>query len=259
LVEADPTRITQVFANLLNNAAKYTAPGGNINVRLERAEHEAMVTVRDSGVGIAPDLLPKIFEMFVQGDNVVEDAKNGLGLGLTLARDIVAIHGGTIEAKSNGAAQGSEFTVRLPLSAKQNVPAPASVRPGSESPKESKRVLIVDDNRNQARTLARLLEAMGHQATVAYDGPDALELAGEFNPDVALIDIGLPGMSGYEVARRLREQREFRDLVLVAQTGWGREEDRQRAMEAGFNYHLVKPIERDTFREILARPKNVSS
>lgn len=256
LIHADPTRMAQVFANLLNNAAKYTAPRGRINVRVECAGNEAVVTVRDTGIGIAPDLLPQIFDMFVQGDNrVVEDMQSGLGLGLTLARDIVAAHGGKIEAKSKGAAQGSEFIVRLPLSDNQVVPARASVRPRPEPPRESKRVLIVDDNRNQARTLARLLEAMGHEATVAYDGATALERAAEFHPDVALIDIGLPGMSGYDVARRLREQPEFREAVLVAQTGWGREEDRKRATEAGFNYHLIKPIDREVFREILARPR----
>jgi PAS domain S-box-containing protein len=259
LVDADPTRMVQVFANLLNNAAKYTAPGGKINVRLERAADQALVTVRDTGIGIAADLLPKIFDMFVQGENVIEDTNNGLGLGLTLARDIVDIHGGKIEVKSKGPAEGSEFTVHLPLSNKERMPAPASGRPSSEAPTDGKRVLIVDDNRNQARTLARLLDAMGHEATVAYDGAAALELAADFRPDVALIDIGLPGMSGYDVARRLREQPTFREVLLVAQTGWGREEDRQRAIEAGFDYHLVKPIDRDMFREILARPKTISS
>ena len=254
LIYADPIRMAQVFANLLNNAAKYTAQGGRIEVRVERADKEALVTVRDSGIGISPDLLPQIFDMFVQGDNPLGDRQSGLGLGLTLARDIVDAHGGKIEARSKGPAQGSEFIVRLPVSDNQVAPARASVRPSSEPPRKRKRILIVDDNRNQARTLARLLEAMGHEAAVAYDGSTALPLAAEFHPDVALVDIGLPGMSGYEVARRMREQPQFRDVLLVAQTGWGRDEDRQRASEAGFNYHLVKPIDREVFREILARP-----
>jgi CheY-like chemotaxis protein/two-component sensor histidine kinase len=256
---ADPTRIAQVFANLLNNAAKYTAPGGRINVRLECSDNQAVVAVRDNGVGIAPEVLPQIFDMFVQGDKPPGDTQSGLGLGLTLARDIVNAHGGKIEATSQGRGQGSKFIVRLPLSDNQVATVQTALRLRSESQLPRQRVLIVDDNRNQARTLARLLEALGHKAAVAYDGSTALELAAEFAPDVALIDIGLPGMNGYDVARSLRAQPQFRDVLLVAQTGWGREEDRRRAVEAGFHYHLVKPIDREVFREILARPKKIAS
>jgi CheY-like chemotaxis protein len=213
--------------------------------------------VRDSGVGIAPELMPKIFDMFVQGDGIAERAHGGLGLGLTLARDIVEFHGGSIEAMSEGAGRGSEFLVSLPLS---EVPLSTAVMSADNPPKimvpqarSQMRVVVIDDNKNQASSLQRLLQAMGYDVRVAYDGASAMKLLTNFVPDFALIDLGLPRINGYELARWLREQAQFRNVILVAQTGWGREEDRQRAREAGFEHHLVKPIDPQRLAEILAQ------
>ena len=254
-LDADPTRLSQVFSNLINNAAKYTDAGGRIRINVERDDNQAVITVRDTGIGIPVDLLPKMFDMFVQGDGT-DRAQGGLGLGLTLARDIVQIHGGSIEAKSAGHHKGSEFIVRLPLADRFPEAENIDAEPGNDAfaaGRRPKRILVVEDNKNQAQTLARLLQLMGHEVRIAGDGPSALEMLAEFTPDVALIDIGLPQMSGYEVARRIRDQLQSRHTLLVAQTGWGREEDLQRAREAGFDHHLVKPINHQLLREILDR------
>jgi signal transduction histidine kinase/CheY-like chemotaxis protein len=254
-LDADPTRLSQVFSNLLNNAAKYTDAGGCIRVNVTREDRQAIIQVQDTGIGIADDLLPKIFDMFVQGDRT-DLTQGGLGLGLTLARDLIRLHGGTIEAHSAGRHQGSEFTVRLPLaeavSEIQNSSRPEPYPTTSATVQLPKRVLVVEDNNHQAQTLARLLELTGHEVRVATDGLSALETLTAFLPDVALIDLGLPDISGLEVARRIRERAEFRTTTLVAQTGWGREQDQQRARDAGFDHHLVKPIDYDLLQKILA-------
>lgn len=252
-LDADTTRLAQVFSNLLNNAAKYTDSGGHIRIHGRREGAQAVVTVRDTGIGISPELLPKIFDMFVQGDDS-HRAQGGLGLGLTLARDIVRIHGGTIEAASAGHGRGSEFIVRLPLADRYRPDTtlpPAFMQTDSTPEPQPKRVLVVEDNKSQAQSLARLLQLMGHEVRVTANGASALETLADFAADVALIDIGLPGMSGYEVARRIRDRSEFRKTKLVAQTGWGREEDVQRAREAGFDHHLVKPIDHRRLQDIL--------
>ncbi|MGE5059679.1 MAG: PAS domain S-box protein, partial [Betaproteobacteria bacterium] len=255
IVEADPMRLAQVFSNLLNNAAKFTESGGAIRITTEHQGNRAVVRVKDSGIGIAPELMPKIFEMFVQGETVMERRHGGLGLGLTLARDIVEFHGGTIEVKSDGLGHGSEFAVSLPLAA---LPRPiessraAAIKMAAAS--VPRRIVIVDDSKNQVLSLERLFKRMGHDVRVAYDAAGAVQVMEEFLPDFALIDIGLPGVNGYDLARRLREQAQFRNVTLIAQTGWGREEDRNQARAAGFDYHLVKPIDHQRLAEILTNP-----
>jgi PAS domain S-box-containing protein len=260
MLEADPMRLAQVFSNLLNNAAKFTESAGNIRVDVQRQENQAVARVIDSGAGISPKLLPRIFDMFFQGSTVTERKYGGLGLGLTLVRDIVEFHGGNVEARSAGSDQGSEFIVSLPLSDVTSLTEPtetdsatATSRTGQARP----RIVVVDDNKNQALSLQRLLEAMGHEVRVAYDGSSAMKLLGNFVPDFALIDLGLPRISGYELARWLRDQPQFQSVTLIAETGWGREEDRKRAREAGFDHHLVKPIDHQRLVEILAQSVQV--
>jgi two-component system, chemotaxis family, CheB/CheR fusion protein len=250
----DPLRLSQVLINLINNSAKFSRPGGQIWLSAERAasRSEVIVRVRDAGAGIAADVLPHVFEMFEQGTRVLDDRHSGLGVGLALARGLVELHGGNIEAHSAGIGHGSEFVVRLPLAPEEsssNASAPAlKPMPRADHPK---RVLIVDDTRDHAQSLALLLELMGHRVRVAEDGPGALVAASEFGPEVALVDLGLPGLNGYEVAQRLRADERHRDLVLVAQTGWGQAEDRRRSREAGFQYHLVKPVQIEDLRKAL--------
>ena len=253
-LNADAVRLTQVFSNLLNNAAKYTRPGGRIGLSARRENDFVTVSVKDSGSGIAPELLPQVFEIFTRGDLPGTAAYSGLGIGLTLAKRLVEMHGGSIEAKSGGPGKGSEFIVRLPV-ARDDVTAPAaspSARLNDKRPHERKRILVVDDREAQAQSLAMLLEAVGHQVQIAHSGESALEKASGFSPEIGLIDIGLPGMSGYEVARWLREQPQFKNMLLIAQTGWGRDEDRELSREAGFDHHLAKPIDHEALLRLIA-------
>jgi two-component system CheB/CheR fusion protein len=256
MLDADPMRLAQVFLNLLNNAAKFTETGGEIRLDVQRKENHAIARVIDSGAGISPDLLPRIFDMFVQGSTVTERKYGGLGLGLTLARDIVEFHGGNIEARSAGSGEGSEFIVSVPLAGVTSLPETTDTDVGTAMPRTRQsrtRIVVVDDNKNQALSLQRLLEAMGHEVHVAYDGASAMKLLGNVVPDFALIDLGLPRISGYDLAQWLRGQPQFRNVTLIAETGWGREEDRRRAREAGFDYHLVKPIDHKQLVEILVQ------
>ncbi len=258
-VEADPTRLAQVILNLLNNAAKYTEEGGYICLSIERSDTEAVLRVRDSGMGIPPETLPRIFELFAQGERTLDRAQGGLGVGLTVVRRLVELHGGTVQAFSAGPGKGSEFVVRLPA-----VPAPAEL-PACRSSKEKippylrgepaapRRVLIVDDNRDSAESLAMLLQMLGHEVRAAYDGETGLRVAQEFSPDVVLLDIGLPRLSGLEAARRIRGDLGLRDTFLVAMTGYGQEEDKRRSREAGFNAHLVKPVDFSELQTLLQR------
>jgi signal transduction histidine kinase len=249
-VEGDRTRLAQVLGNLLHNAAKYTEPGGHLSIRLERTEREAMIHVRDNGIGLAPQSLVSIFDMFVQVDRSLERAQAGLGVGLSLARQLVNLHGGTIEARSDGVGKGSEFVVKLPLA---GVPLEAvdTLATPEDARIPSRRILLADDNVDFANSLAALLSAQGHVVRVAHDGAEALNTAARFNPDFAFLDIGMPKVHGYEVARRFREQVGLSDCVLVAVTGWGQEDDRRRAREAGFDRHLVKPVDADDIEVIL--------
>jgi PAS domain S-box-containing protein len=255
-VMADVTRMAQVLSNLLNNAAKYTQPGGNLHLAVERDGGEAVIRVRDDGIGIPPEMLSRIFEMFTQVDTSLERSQGGLGIGLTIAQRLVEMHGGVLEATSGGSDRGSELTVRLPLPA-ESAAAPAGEEEDGEPAASSRarsalRVLVVDDNSDSAESLAIWLELVGHDVRTAYDGQQALAVARELRPDVIFLDIGMPGMSGYEVARRLREQPETRDVLLLAMTGWGQEEDRRRSREAGFDEHLVKPLDPKRLEERLA-------
>ena len=242
-VVGDPHRLAQVLSNILNNAARYTPPGGSIAVRARMERGEAVVRVRDSGRGIEPEMIERIFDMFVQGRAPLQRVGGGLGIGLALARRISELHGGSVEARSEGANRGSEFTLRIPL-AGAAVPAHAEPKPKPEARRVmSRRVLVVDDNVDAAAMLDMLLRSLGHETRVSHDGIEALRVAAEFRPDIVLLDIGMPGLDGYEVARRLRSLARERPLRIVAVTGWGQDADRQRSREAGFDLHLVKPVD----------------
>jgi PAS domain S-box-containing protein len=253
-LHADATRLDQVFGNLLTNACKYSGPGCHISVRAERAEPlgeeppEVIVRVRDNGIGIAPELLPRIFDLFVQANRSLDRAHGGLGIGLTLVQRLVKLHGGSVEARSEGLGHGSEFIVRLPILAAAAAPAPP---PAAEAHNTPHRILIVDDNEDSAWTMATLQGMRGHETRTAFTGPDAIVAAAEFVPDVVLLDIGLPGMDGYEVARQLRAMPATAGTFLVAMTGYGRDEDRALTQEAGFDRHLVKPVDLDILRQLL--------
>jgi len=245
-LDADETRVCQVLSNLLTNAAKYTDQGGTVQIAAARDGDELVITVRDTGMGIPPELLPHLFDRFVQGKRTIDRAEGGLGLGLSIVRSLVKLHGGSVEARSAGRCQGSEFLVRLPALASE-VKRPERHRTppaGSHAIAFDKRVLVVDDNVDAADLLSDALEGLGYETRTAYDGPSAIEVAAQFDPDVALLDIGLPAMDGYELARRLRG-RPFstKPLWLIALTGYGRDTDRARAREAGFDAHMVKPID----------------
>jgi PAS domain S-box-containing protein len=257
-LEADPTRLEQVLWNLLNNAAKYTDPGGRIELIVEIEGEMVALRVRDNGIGITPEMLPQIFDLFVQVERRLDRSQGGLGIGLSLVRNLVEMHGGSVTALSAGLGRGSEFVIRLPrldVAGRRGAPAAAPPTPAdSPLPEQSHgfRILVVDDNEDSANSLAKLLRrVLGQNVEVAYDGASALERARIFHPDLVFLDIGLPGMDGYEVARRLRESPENRTPVLVALTGWGQEEDRRRSREAGFDRHLVKPIDPDMLGGLL--------
>jgi PAS domain S-box-containing protein len=261
-LQADPVRLEQVFANLLHNAAKYTEPGGQIGLtaalvpasgRDNGPRPAVEVRVRDTGIGIRPELIDRIFDMFTQGDRITGRLKEGLGLGLTLVKTLVEMHGGSVDVASGGPGRGSEFTVRLPLAAAADVPGDDA--PGPSRRARPLRILVVDDNRDAADSLRMVLETQDeYEVRVAYDGPSGVAAAREFDPDLALLDIGLPkGMDGYEVARRIRALPGRERTALVALTGYGRSEDRKRSAEAGFTAHLVKPVDPRVLREMLAQ------
>jgi len=250
MVEGDVYRLTQLIANLLNNAARYTPPGGSIRVSARREHGSALVKVRDDGRGIDPDLLERIFDMFVQGRSPIERVGSGLGVGLALARRIAELHRGSLTGHSDGENRGAEFTLRIPLlaagRAAQSPPAQAAA-----AAVVPKRVLIVDDNVDAATTLELLLRSLGHQTRTVHDGAQALRVSPEFRPDIVLLDIGMPGLNGYEVARRLRALERGRPLRIVAVTGWDQESDRMRAHESGFDLHLVKPVDPEILTRLL--------
>jgi PAS domain S-box-containing protein len=251
IAELDPVRLDQVIANLLKNAAKYTERGGHIRVALERDGDSARIRVSDTGIGIAANLLPHVFELFTQGERGLDRAQGGLGLGLTLVRNLVRLHGGTVEAHSDGPGQGSVFEVRFPVfeyrKGTSESLAAASVaeviRNSQIDNRTSRRVLVVDDNRDSAETLAELARLWGFEIDTAFDGHSALQRASEWEPSCVVLDLGMPGLSGYEVARRLRRDRRFAGATLVALTGYGQAEDRERSRAAGFDHHLVKPVD----------------
>jgi signal transduction histidine kinase/ActR/RegA family two-component response regulator len=251
LVEADPTRLEQVLTNLLTNAAKYTEPGGRVGMALERAGGDVIVRVRDTGIGMPPEMLARAFELFAQGERALARAEGGLGVGLTMVRSLVEMHGGAVSAHSDGPGRGSEFVVRLPLLPNGHAEGEAPHEAAAPA-RRACRVLVVDDNRDSADSLALLLRLGGHAVQVAYDGRAALEAALAAPPEVVFLDIGLPGMDGHEVGRRLRAQAGMSGAMLVAISGFGQEEDHARSREAGFDHHLVKPVEPEAVQALLA-------
>ena len=258
LLDADPIRLAQVFLNLLNNSAKYTKQGGRIWLTAERQGSDAVISVRDNGVGIAADMLARVFDLFTQVGGSLERSQGGLGIGLTLVRRLVEMHDGNIEARSNGRDQGSEFVVRLPVF----VPPPKQPPPKSDGPRATAlsgcRILVVDDNKDSADSLEMLLRLKGNDIRTAYDGLEAVELAATFHPELILLDIGLPKLNGYEVARRIRQQPWGRDMILVALTGWGQDDDRRLSQEAGFDLHIVKPVDLAALEKLLAGLKSAT-
>jgi signal transduction histidine kinase len=243
LLNADEARLAQVFANLLTNSARYTPPGGHVSVRAWRSGSELVLEVRDDGIGIAPELLPHIFDLFVQGRQAVDRGNGGLGIGLALVRSLVQLHGGSVRAQSEGVGKGSAFTVRLPsLELRETMGYAANLAPLSMAA-VGRRVLLVDDNEDAVAMLAELLTAAGHEVQTAADGPAALEAVKDFPPEVAVLDIGLPAMDGYDLAARLRSQLGGAAPVLIALSGYGQESDRARSEAAGFAVHLVKPVD----------------
>jgi PAS domain S-box-containing protein len=254
-VDGDPVRLAQVVSNLLHNAAKYTEPGGQIRLSAAREGETTVLRVSDTGVGIAPEQLPRLFDMFFQAERRTRQSQGGLGIGLSLVKGLVELHGGSAEAHSDGPGQGSEFIVRLPLLARDEKQGDRGARGPEPVPKAApRRVLVVDDNVDAADSLALLLRLEGQEVTVAYDGPSALERAVADPPAVAFVDLGMPKMDGYELARAFRAHPTLRSVVLVALTGWGQPEDRQRTREAGFDRHLVKPVQAKALHRLLGEP-----
>jgi len=256
-LHADPARLAQVFGNLLNNSCRYTRPGGSIQVSAKLLDNQVLVTVKDNGVGIPKDKLKSIFDMFAQVYRGTETSQGGLGIGLTLVKRLVEMHDGSVEARSAGEDQGSEFLVRLPVLSEGQKPSAARSIAAAE-PAATHRILIVDDNRDNAESLALLLGITGNETYIARDGIEAIEAAAEHRPEVVLLDIGLPKLSGHDVCRRIRAEAWGKDIVVIALTGWGQEEDRRKSQEAGFDGHLVKPVDYDELLELLSSLTNGS-
>ena len=248
-LKGDPTRLEQVLVNLLNNAAKYTDEGGKIYITVRQEGNEVMLSVQDTGIGIAPELLPRIFDLFTQADRTLDRSQGGLGIGLSLVKRLLQLHGGTVEARSGGLGQGSEFIVHLPaLSPETAAIAPVEI---PKAPVGSSRVLVVDDNVDAADMLVMMLQMFGNKVQAVYSGQTAVEMAVSYKPDCILLDIGLPDMNGYEVARRLRQLPQTKNMWLIAITGYGQDSDRQKSLEAGFDHHLVKPVAPQKLQDLL--------
>lgn len=249
-IRGDPTRLTQVFVNLLNNAAKYTPDRGHIEIEIAGSDDDAEIHIRDNGVGIAAELLPRVFDLFTQGHRPLDRADGGLGIGLALVHRIVSLHGGTVKALSAGTGRGSEFVVTLPIFSQETSMNAVPCEPTGQQPRR-RRLMVIDDNKDAAESMSMLLELWGHEVVCAYDGRTALEAAAKYHPDAVFLDIGLPGMSGYEIAERLRELPESARAVLIAITGYGQDDDRRRSRDAGIDHHLVKPVAPETLHNLL--------
>jgi CheY-like chemotaxis protein/two-component sensor histidine kinase len=252
-LDVDPTRLAQVIANLLNNAAKYTKKNGQLRLHAEQRDGDVVISVQDNGIGISAEHLPNIFQMFSQAAPALERAQGGLGIGLSLVKGLVQLHGGRIEAHSDGPGTGSEFVVHLPVAATTTEKASETL-PATISPPQKRRILYVDDNQDTVNSMAMLLRMLGHEVRTAADGEEALQAAAEYRPEIAFLDIGLPKLNGYEVAQRIRNEDWGRDMLLIALTGWGQEEDKRRATAAGFDHHLTKPVKTAIIENLLAQP-----
>jgi two-component system CheB/CheR fusion protein len=251
VLEADPTRLAQVISNLLNNAAKYMQRGGNIVLTADRHGSSVVISVKDCGIGIPAEMLGRIFDLFIQVDASLARSHGGLGIGLTLVKRLVEMHGGSVEARSDGPDRGSEFIVRLPV-VLGLLTEPSESNGQSVASRAKRRILVVDDNENAAQMLGMLLKALGNDVRTVFDGLAALETAAHFRPDVVLLDIGMPKLDGYETARRIRQEPWGKYMILAALTGWGQEEDKRRTREAGFDHHFVKPVEPAILQRFLA-------
>ena len=251
-MNGDPERLVQCLGNILTNAAKYTPPNGEIRIESRREQGEAIVTISDNGVGISTELLPRVFDLFVQGERTLDRAQGGLGVGLAIVRRLIEMHGGSISATSAGVNRGATFEIRLPLVHEEQTVTTAV----TAQERRPRRILLVDDNADGAFMLAELLRFDGHDVQTALSGMEAFERMKTFRPDVALLDIGLPGLDGYEVARRIRAEHGNESIRLIAITGYGRDEDRELARDAGFAAHLVKPVEFSALQRVLAQTKD---
>ena len=258
LVHADPLRLEQVITNLLTNAVKYTPEGGRISVAAAHAGETIVLSVKDDGVGISPERIPQMFELFTQGDRTLARSEGGLGIGLTIVKTLVEMHGGTVTAESDGPGQGSTFRVTLPSVSPEirqaRTPEATKTKSKTDRNGRGRRLLVVDDNEDTVRSMARLLRLKGHEVATASTGFEAVERVSDFKPDIVLLDIGLPGMDGYQVARKLRADKAHEDLLIIAISGYGQEEDRKRTASAGFDHHLVKPIDHDALLTLIGRP-----
>ena len=252
IVDADLIRLAQVFLNLLNNAAKYTERGGRIGLRAEVQGSDVVVSVKDTGIGIPADKLPNLFEMFSQVQGALSRSQGGLGVGLCLVKRLVEMHGGSVEARSEGPGMGSEFLVRLPIVVEQTYQRKANEDGDKATPTSDLRILVVDDNKDAAETLAMLLKVMGNTVHTAHDGEEAVSAAKEFRPQVVLCDIGLPKLNGYEACRRMKDEAWDKKMILIAVTGWGQDDDKRKALEAGFDHHLVKPVDPQALMRLIA-------
>lgn len=252
-VHADLTRLSQVISNLLNNAAKYTQTGGRIALSVKPQEDHVLISVSDNGLGIKSDMLPKVFDLFTQIDRSLDHSQGGLGIGLALVKQLVEMHGGWIRAESDGLGAGSTFTVCLPTVLHEDDEAAPDAVYGPDKSAAPLQILVVDDNVDSAKTIGWMLEMLGHEAVLAHSGQEALDRAKNMTPDVILLDIGLPGMNGYEVCRSLRQDPLFRNTLIIAQTGWGQDRDKDQAQDAGFNHHLIKPIRLDDLSALLEK------
>jgi CheY-like chemotaxis protein len=256
VADVDRIRLQQILENLLMNAVKYTEPEGRIGITLARDGRDAVIRVWDTGIGIAPEMLPRIWDLFTQANTSSERVRQGLGIGLSLAQNMVRLHGGSIEARSDGLGRGSVFTVRLPCASEAQLPAAVSNDPanGAYLPAISRRVLVVDDNADAAESLGMVLNLLGHQAQLACNGAEALRIAADFQPEIIFLDIGLPGMDGYEIAGHIRRGLGMTTARLIALSGFGTEQDRRRSMESGFDAHVIKPLDPDRLPELLNDP-----
>src|SRR5258706_5239282 len=253
-IDGDRVRVQQIFENLILNACRYTEPHGRIRVSLGEEGNEAVFRIRDTGVGISPEMMPRLFDMFAQADASTDRTRHGLGIGLALARNLVRLHGGTITAESEGAGKGSEFTVRLPMAPRGAVEVTnGATKTEMEPSVDALRILVVDDNADAAESMKMLLTVFGHQVEIAHDGFSALTAARSMSPQMIFLDIGLPGMDGYEVAKRLRSEAGLQDAKLIALSGYGTENDQKRSRAAGFNRHLVKPVDPGELPAIIAQ------